>query len=212
LQGEYARLALLSTTEPVTYRFVIVTQRQSDESIAIERSLTVAFDATMRSYGLDPTSGPPFSVNKLDTAQAIRRAAAGVDLVYSIIGWGVLILGGLGLLVAETIVVRDRTWFFGLSRAVGGRGSHIVALILADILLVLALGTVVALVLALSLQPLAASFAESAFQVRGVRFLQASTVPELIAGEFLVLILAGAYPAWKAVRQDPLDVLEPRVS
>jgi len=37
-------------------------------------------------------------------------------------------------------------------------------------------------------------------------------VPRLVLGGFLVLVLAAAYPAAKAVRQDPLDVLEPRVS
>jgi putative ABC transport system permease protein len=157
-------------------------------------------------------AGSPFGVTRLDTAQAIRSAASGVDLVYAIIAWGILILGALGLLVAEMIVVRDRTWFFGLSRAVGGRGTDIAILVLADIVLVLVAGTVVALLLAPILQPFAASFAYRAFQIPKVRFLHASTVPQLIAGEFVVLLLAGAYPALRAVRQDPLDVLEPRVS
>lgn len=209
------RLALLSTSQPAGYRFVIVTDREADLSAQIEQSLNVTFRAQLLPYGMSPAqggAGSPFGVTRLDTAQAIRSAASGVDLVYAIIAWGILILGALGLLVAEMIVVRDRTWFFGLSRAVGGRGTDIAILVLADIVLVLVAGTVVALLLAPILQPFAASFAYRAFQIPKVRFLHASTVPQLIAGEFVVLLLAGAYPALRAVRQDPLDVLEPRVS
>lgn len=211
LDGAYERLALLNSTQPITYRFVTVTNQQTDQTTEIQQAIDANLKTTMAAYGVDPAQSSP-TVSRLDSAQTIRRAAAGVNLVYSIIAWGVLILGGLGLLVAEMIVVRDRMWFFGLARAVGGRSSHIAGLILADVLLVLSVGTALALAIALALQPLASSFAQSAFQVSGVNFLQLTTVPQLIVGELLVLILAGVYPALKATRQDPLDVLEPRVS
>jgi ABC-type antimicrobial peptide transport system permease subunit len=209
--GAYEHLALLSSHQPVSYRFVIVTGRPADQSGQIQDSLNASFQTPMVVYGI-PSQEALFSVTRLDSAEAIRSAANGVDMVYSFIAWGILILGGLGLLVAEMIVVKDRNWFFGLSRAVGGTGTDIAVLIIADTVLVLMAGTVVALLFALILQPFAASFAESAFQISDVKFLHASTVPQLIIGEFLVLLLAGAYPAARAVRQDPLDVLEPRVS
>jgi len=103
-------------------------------------------------------------------------------------------------------------WFFGLSRAVGARGGDIAAPVVVDIVLVLFVASGLTIALLLVLSPTAASFARHAFQVRGVSFIRASVVPRLVLGGFLVLVLAAAYPAAKAVRQDPLDVLEPRVS
>jgi hypothetical protein len=208
VEGTYERLALLNAEQPADLTFAIVTGQQGDESASIEGALDQAFGSLSVTYGQAPT----FQVERRDTFQAVRQAASGVDLVYSIIAWGVLALGALGLLVAEIIIVRDRSWFFGLARAVGARSAHIATLILIDILLVLAAGTALALLLVLALQPFAAAFAQNTFQVTGVRFLRLSTVPQLILGEMVILIMAGLYPALKAVRQDPLDVLEPRVA
>ncbi len=99
-----------------------------------------------------------------------------------------------------------------VSRALGGRGSHVATLVFLDVILVLFAGTALAAAILLAVQPLAQSFAESTFQVSGVAFLRPAMIPELILGEFVVLILAGTWPAFRAVRQDPLDVLEPRGS
>ena len=212
LAGAYEGVARLDSSQDPSYTFVLVTNRNSDESQQIQQSLNDAFTLQSSIFGLRASNGPVFDVARLDTDQAIRSAASGVDLVYTIIAWGILILGGLGVLVAENIVVRDRMWFFGLARAIGGRGKDIAALVLTDIALVVAGGTLLALALAMLAQPIAQSFAESTFQVSGVTFLNASTVPRLFAGDFFVLVLAGTYPALRAMRQDPLDVLEPRVS
>lgn len=211
LRGEYERLALLTTTDPVSYRFVVTTGRDADLSFALFDAVTQALRSAAQRYGA-PHVESAVVVTRLDTGQGIRRAAAGVDLVYGIVAWAFLVLAGLGLLVAETIVVRDRMWFFGLSRAVGARGRDVAALVIVDIVLVLVAASGLALALLLALGPVAASFAHDAFQVTGVSFLKASVVPRLLLGGFLVLVLAAAYPAAKAVRQDPLDVLEPRVS
>ncbi len=211
IRGRYEPLARLATTGFPSYRFIVVTDQDADQSFALTTAIDDQLDGVATMYGelhLDSV----FGVSRLDTAQAIRRAAEGVYLVYAVIAWGVLALGGLGLLVAEMIVVRDRTWFFGLSRAIGGRALHVAALVVVDILLVLVAGSAAAIGLVLVLQPFAESFAQSSFQVAHVSFLQASVVPRLVLGELVVLLLAGVYPATKAVRQDPLDVLEPRIS
>ncbi len=211
LRGRYEGLALLASTDAPSYRFVVVTGRNSDLSFALSDAVTRELRDAAHRFGV-PHVESAVVVTRLDTGQAIRRAAAGVDLVYGLIAWAVLALAGLGLLVAETIVVRDRMWFFGLSRAVGASGRDVAALVIVDIVLVLAAASALAIVLILVLQPVAASFAQNAFQISDVSLLKASVVPRLLLGELLVLGLAGAYPTARAVRQDPLDVLEPRVS
>lgn len=205
----YERFLQLNDASPTLYRFLLVTGRPGYLANQIKEALSERFADLVRSYGMSEAA--VFDVSRVDTSDAgIKAAAAGVRLVYGVIGWGILALGALGLLVAEIIVVRDRSWFFGLARALGGRGSHIAALIFVDVLLVLISGTILAGVIIVALQPIAASFAESTFQVHDVSFLRPELIPQLILGEFLVLIAAGAWPALKAVRQDPLDVLEPR--
>ncbi len=211
LRGRYEPLAMLATTASPSYRFVAVTGQEADLSFQLSDAVTREFQATARRYGM-PHVESIVVVTRLDTGQAIRRAAAGVDVVYGVIAWAVLVLAGLGLLIAETIVVRDRMWFFGLSRAVGARGRDIATLVVVDIVLVLAAASALTIVLLLALEPVATSFARNAFQISHVSLLQAAVVPRLILGELLVLAIASAYPTARAVQQDPLDVLEPRVS
>lgn len=205
VDSAYREAALTATTDPVVYRFVLVTGRSTDERAAITEAIQVQLgDAALR-HGV---IGEYASVFRAEDADSIRSASQGIKIVYSIIGWGVLILGGLGLLVAELIVVRDRTWFFGLARALGARGRHIVALVFADVSLVLLAGTALALLLAAVGQPTVDAFAQSAFGLR-VQLIRPDTAPQLLVGGLLLLAVAGTYPALKATRQDPLDVLEP---
>jgi len=209
VDSAYREVVALSTSQPITYSFSVVTNQQTDQRDAIESAIHHELrDAGLR-HGVD--IGDSVFILRVDTGESIRSASEGIKLVYAIIGWGVLILGGLGLLVSELIAVRNRSWFFGLARAVGARSKHIASLIFADILFVLGAGTALALLISLAIQPAASSLAREAFEV-DVELLQPSTIPQLIAGAFLVLVLAGVYPALIATRQDPLDVLEPKVS
>lgn len=112
-----------------------------------------------------------------------------------------------GLLVAELIVVRDRTWFFGLVRADGGRTRFVVGLVLAEVALVLVVGTALAVGVLTAAQPVVSSFATSTFGI-DVQLVRGAMVPRMLVGALAVLVLAVAYPAFKATRQDPLDVLE----
>jgi hypothetical protein len=215
MAAQYAQLAELSAGTPAILRLVIVTNRQQDESSQLQDAVDARLSSRILAYGMAISQGgpgPPVSVTRLDSDQAIRNAASGVDVVYTVIAWGVLAIGGLGLLVAQMIVVRDRRWLFGLARAVGGTATDVAALIITDTALILGAGTAVSLLLALMLQPVAAAFAFSTFQISGVSLVRGSVTPELVAGELLILLLAGAYPAIRAVREDPLDVLEPQTS
>lgn len=204
----YRELAALSTTDQIAYSALIVTGRQVDMMIELTESLESHFREDALRYGVESVT--TFH-SRLDGGSNIRTASEGVGIVYGIIRWGVLILGGLGLLVAEMIVVRNRTWFFGLARAVGARGRHIAALIVLDVLLVLLAGTLLAVALTAATQPTADAFAWDAFGIN-VRLLHPSAIPQLLLGILLVLILASVYPALTATRQDPLDVLEPKTA
>jgi len=205
----YREIVSASTNSPIVYNFSVVTGQRADQRQAIETTLLDQLEEAALRHGVDARDA--LVVLRVDSGESIRDASEGIKLVYALIGWGILMLGGLGLLVSELITVRNRTWFFGLARAVGASTRDIAALIFADIVLVLFLGTTLAILASLAIQPSANSFARQAFQIE-VQLLQPSAIPQLLLGGLLVLAIAGVYPAVIATRQDPLDVLEPKVS
>jgi hypothetical protein len=203
----YERLVQLTSTRPTRVLFIIRTGRDANLSDQILSSLRDALSDSARRAGLDPSN--IVTVVRVDAGSQVRSASDGIRLVYLLIGWGVLLVGGLGVLVAELIVLRDRTWFFGLARAVGARRGDIAALVLNDIALVLAVGFAVGAVVATLIQPLVDSLGQTAFGT-DLRLLRVDAAPRLVAGAGLMLAVGGAYPAWQATRLDPVEVLERR--
>lgn len=97
-------------------------------------------------------------------------------------------------------VLCDRTWHSGLAVA---------WLVLADIVLVLLAGFGAALVIAVATAPMVESFATSTLQFQ-LDPVESGALLRLLLGAVLMLVLAGVYPAWRATKLDPLDVLERR--
>ncbi|HQD22757.1 MAG TPA: hypothetical protein PKY27_10925, partial [Arachnia sp.] len=60
-----------------------------------------------------------------------------------------------------------------------------------------------------STAPLVESFGRSAFHA-DLRLVRPTGVATLGLGSALMLVLGSTYPAWRAMRLDPLDVLERR--
>jgi ABC-type antimicrobial peptide transport system permease subunit len=207
LDPAYARAAGLTSAVPAGLVVIVKTGKVEDQTDAIRESLIASLtDFALRS-GI-PKEGVVV-VSRADSGEAVRAASSGIKLVYSLIGWGVLLVSGLGLLVAELIVLRDRTWFFGLTRALGARRQDVAWLVLCDIALVLVVGFGLAVLLALATEGAVSQFGEAAFQV-DLQILQPSMLPGLLAAFLSMLCLAGGYPAWRATRLDPLEVLERR--
>lgn len=151
------------------------------------------------------------SVDRIDTGENIRQATAGVKVVYGIIGWGVLSLVAIGLLVTELVSVGQKLWFFGLAMTLGAKRRHIFALVFGQIFAVILIGTGMALAVLKLSQDRVNAFTSDAFG------LQANLLnPEALSGVLLaattMLTLAGCIPAFKALRVDPLDTLEPKTA
>lgn len=144
---------------------------------------------------------------RVDSAGELDRASRGIAAVYRTLGWAVVLLAGLALLVAQTIRMQQRLWFFGLARAVGARARDVAVVVLVETGAVLVLGTVLAVVVALLLAPAVSAFSRSSFGVEA-HLLTASNLPSLLLGAAAMLALAAAYPVALAVRQDPLELLE----
>jgi hypothetical protein len=203
----YEQVLRLASDRPPTYLIAVTTGENDDVTDQLRTSSIDALREHAQQASVPATDA--VVVTRADSGGSVRSASAGIRLVYGLIGWGVLLISGIGLLVAELIVLRDRTWFFGLARAVGARRWSIAWLVIADILLVLIAGLLVAITVLAIAGPGIASFGREAFQVE-LHVLRLSALPQLFLGFCVVLLLAGFYPAIQAMRLDPLDVLERR--
>lgn len=207
LDQTYMRLVKLTSIEPSRLVFVLTTGKDEDVTDQVQATLQRQFASEISMAGLTPSQA--FVTGRVDSGSRVRAASNGVSAVYLLIGWGVLLIGGLGILVSELIVLRDRTWFFGLTRAVGAKRSDVAHMVLMDITLVLAGGVALALVGGVLTQPAVSGLGREAFNV-DLQLLRPAALIQLFLGVAAMLIVAGAYPAWRATRLDPLDVLERR--
>jgi FtsX-like permease family len=203
----YAQSIRLTSTQAPRYTIVLTTGRDEDQTENIKSALNSAFTEAAQRASIVPDAA--ITVTRADAGTSVRAASDGIRLVYALIGWGVLLVGGLGILVTEMIVLRDRTWYFGLVRAVGARKRDVAGMVLADIVLVLLLGFSTAALVAVAVDHMVESFGRSAFGT-DLSLLRLRFVPQLLLGAAAMLLLGGAYPAWRATRLDPLDVLERR--
>lgn len=206
LNSQYRDVVLLSTTQPTARSYIVVTGNDSDASAALADSVMRLVET--RAHAVDIDASAAVVVARLDSAGAnVRSASNGIALVYNIIRWGVLTLAGLGLLVVQLLAVRQRSWFYGLARAIGARPRAIGALLAGETIAVLVAALAISVgVLALT-QGLVAGFAYQAFQVEA-HVLTASTLRTLAWGLAGVLAIATGIPTIAVLRRDPIDVLE----
>ncbi|WP_431836134.1 FtsX-like permease family protein [Cellulomonas sp. Y8] len=205
IDRNYRDIVALASTANIEFKVRVVTGRTDDELSQVRDATINALQSIGARQAVDVRS--LVTVVRVDNGQATREASRSVKVVYGVIGWGVLALGAISVLVAELIVVRQRTWFFGLVRALGGRGRHIAALVLVDVLTVVTCGLISALAITALAQPIVTDFVNSAFQVNA-NLLRAQRVPGLLVGAVGVVVIAALPPGIRAVREQPINVLE----
>lgn len=203
----YEQSASLMTSEPIAYRFVVTTGK-ADSIPGIREALSSGLGAAATRFGQVPDE-TTIAISRMDQGERVRAASDGVRVIFGVLGWGVLLLGGLGLLVSQLIIVRGRMWFFGLSAALGARRQHIAMLVLAEVAVTVGLGVLAAVAIALLAQPVTNGIAQATFDT-SAELVSFEVLPRLVTGSLLLLLVASAWPAVQAGSQDPLDVLEPK--
>lgn len=207
LAPEYEELVRLTSTEPVSDDVLVVTGDTSDRTEELHQRFLDVLAPVVAHQAVDGRE--IVTVNRVDADPQTRAASEGVALMYGVIAWGVLGLGALAVLVAQLILLRERTWLLGLARAMGAAPVDIAVLLLMEVVVTVALGVALACALALVGQPAADGFAMSAFQTH-VRLLSADLLPALTLGTLVLAAVGGLYPGWRAMRLDPLEVLDRR--
>lgn len=149
-----------------------------------------------------------FSVETPDTALAnLENILFAVQLFISIIAGVSLVVGGIGIMNTMFTAVLERTSEIGIMKAIGAKNSHIFIIFSIESGLIGLVGGIIGAtigtILALSL-----SFAASAALDQTIT---ASITPLLIIGalsfSFLLGMIAGIIPAYRAMRLHPVDAL-----
>lgn len=206
IRPEYADLATLNAPRPDRYAFTVVTGQDVDQTTEILAALEKELDDLAEQSGERVTE--VMAAARLDSGQQVRAASDGIELVYGVIGWSILLLAALGLSVAQFVSVSQRLWFFGLMRATGASRFRVATLVTIELGLVLLVGCVLAICFLFVAEPAVSSFTQQAFQVEADP-LRWELAPQLLVGSVVVLALSASMPVRRALAQDPADTLEP---
>lgn len=185
----------------------VVTGRATDDAQRLWAAAAAGLQPDADRYAMDART--IIQVSRLDQGSSVREASETISRVYVMIGWGVLLISGLGLLVVETIIVRERSWLFGLARALGARRIHIAGLVLLDALQIVLFGFAIAIATIACFRSALESWIASALDLR-VSLLRSDSLMQLALGSLVVMIVASIVPAVRAMASDPGAVLEDR--
>jgi hypothetical protein len=179
-----------------------------DQTSALAARLEAALAEPAMRHGTPEGWQDRLAVSRLDTGASIREAGEAVGLVYRLLGWGVLLLGAAAVLVAQLVDGQNRRAAFGLARVVGARSSDLVALVVAEVALVVLGGVAVATGVAVAVRPALSRWSLATFDA-DLRLLDLGTITPLLLAVVVLVLVGGGLPAWRAARTDPLVALEP---
>ena len=124
----------------------------------------------------------------------------GITLFIWIIGIGTLMAGIVGVSNIMLITVRERTREFGIRKALGAKPGSILALVIAESILVTAVFGYVGMIMGIGLTELINHAMEMA--QAGAQSASSATVLIIAAG-----VLAGYFPARKAVKVTAIEAM-----
>jgi putative ABC transport system permease protein len=136
-----------------------------------------------------------------DLVDSIERIVTRLTRFVTGIAVIALIVGAVGIANIMLVSVTERTREIGIMKAVGARSRDVMALFLAEAVLLGALGAVIGVPLGIAAGWAATRYAEIQLTLAPGWFAAAVAVGVLTG------VVAGLYPAWRAARVDPIDAL-----
>ena len=112
-----------------------------------------------------------------------------------------LVVGGIGIMNIMLVSVRERTREIGIRKAIGARGSDILAQFLVEALTLSLLGGLLGVALGLGVSALIARLAGWTFA------FTPTTLAAAVVSSLLVGVVFGVWPARQAARLDPIAAL-----
>lgn len=187
---------------------IVKLDADSDRSTQLHAALTDDLDQQIAQSGIAPVfRDGVVEVSRIDQGAELRSAERGTQIVYRSVAVAVLFLVGTALLVAQLMNVQERVWFFGLARVWGASRRDLISIVVSEVALLVTVSWLVVMLTLSLVGPLIKSWSEQQFN-SPVELLTVSRSVGLALGTIAIATLGATVPALRAVRAEPLEVLE----
>jgi hypothetical protein len=207
LKSSAATTATLGLGRPKALRWIVGFPDGTDRTTRLRATVTAALGSDVARSGLSTEWNDSISVQRRDSGGNVRNAGRTVETVYSTIGWAVLALSGAAVLVAQLMNTQNRMWFFGLARVWGATGQDLALIAFAEVGLLIATSATLMLAIVSTVRSSVENWSLRNFG-QPLRLIDQATVTYLLFGTVLITCIGAALPAIRAIRMEPLAVLE----
>lgn len=143
-----------------------------------------------------------FEIQKSDSnAEKLISILSNIKLATIFIGILTLIGAGIGLMNIMLVSVNERTREIGVNKAIGAKGNDIMMQFLSESILICVLGGIQGIILGIILGTIVAIVLKTAL------FIPWNWVLIGLFSSFTIGLLAGLYPAFKALKLNPVEAL-----
>jgi ABC-type antimicrobial peptide transport system permease subunit len=172
--------------------FYLSVRGDPDAVIASVRSAVARIDPAI------PVTSPTTFAEQMDRSLSTERMLAALSTAFGVIA---LLLTAVGLYGVMSFVVTRRTRELGLRSALGATRAGVVRLILREALLMVSVGTLIALAAVVALSRVVEA------HLFGVHATDAATIVLSTALLAVVALVAAMRPAWRAASVSPMQAL-----
>jgi putative ABC transport system permease protein len=182
----------------VSYEISVYVNKAEDMNRAIDEAMGLFRKLRKLGFG----SKEDFEIQKSDSnAEKLISILSSIKLATIFIGVLTLIGAGIGLMNIMLVSVNERTREIGLNKAIGAKGSDIMMQFLSESILICILGGICGIILGIILGSVVALFLNTAIVIPWNWVLIGLT------SSFVIGLLAGIYPAIKALKLNPVEAL-----
>ncbi len=160
-------------------------------------------------HDITTTDAEPFQIVSREQALGIfNTILIGIQAFISAVAGISLVVGGIGIMNIMLVTVKERTKEIGLRKAIGAHNNSILFQFLIEAVVLTTVGGIIGIALGLGLSMVLVLIAHALQPTWGIEFVFVPSAIALACGvAFIVGVVFGLYPAWKASRLHPIEAL-----
>ena len=183
---------------------VIIVGRTVDQAVVESQIQSVVRHDVLLNQG---EYTPGNVLRRLDKGSNSREAKGSVALVFVVAGSILLGLAAVSILAGQLAAIKQKSWFFGLARAVGARSTDLIWLVVLEVFTIAFAGALTSLAVATVFSSTMSEWSRKQFGTEVV-LVDSSAIIRLVSGFGVLLAVGALAPAIRASRTDPIEALE----